>query len=135
MTHIDRVAEAMCRWDNHLDGDMDASEWMDSQWGDHYRDLAQVAIDALGLTEEWAEQTESATCHTRRRKMSTRVEVYEKESWTGGPPRIRRIVFNDDGSVEYPDGVPLANNWPDQMTPEYARRVFEAYGYGMVEDA
>lgn len=65
--------------------------------------------------------------------MSDRVERYVKASWTGGW-RERRIMFHEDGSTSYPDGVPLANDYPEVMTPEYARRVFRAYGYGLVED-
>ena len=62
-----------------------------------------------------------------------RVERYVKDSWTGGS-RERRIVFHEDGSTSYPDGVPLANDYPDVMTPEYARSVFRAYGYGLVDE-
>lgn len=57
-----------------------------------------------------------------------RTETYKKDGWSGGV-RVRRIVFNDDGSVEYPDGVPLINDWPERMTPEFARSAFAAYGY------
>lgn len=61
------------------------------------------------------------------------VELWLQESWAYGFRRLS-IVFDSDGTVRYPQGVPLANNYPDYrkgevMTPEYARSVFTAYGY------
>lgn len=52
MTDIDTVAEAICA----ADPDMQGALWpgKSEQGKDKYRRMAQAAIDALGLTEEWA---------------------------------------------------------------------------------
>lgn len=60
------------------------------------------------------------------------VEIYHKDSWAGGSV-VRRIEFYSNGTVGYPTGVPLANNRPAPMTVEYARSVFRACGYGLVD--
>lgn len=60
MTDIDTVAEAIWRADAPRAATAHSWEELSAEgnWRVYYRELAQTAIDALGLTEEWAACTE-----------------------------------------------------------------------------
>lgn len=60
---------------------------------------------------------------------SVRIEIYERDDgWQ------RSIIYRDDGMIEFPLGIPLANPpRPDEPRVDYAKRVFRAHGYTLIE--
>jgi hypothetical protein len=55
-----------------------------------------------------------------------RTELYRRDDgW------IRRIVYHDDGRIEYPDGVPILVGTPRTLAE--VKHALEAHGYELVE--